>query len=256
MAAMGEEAHSVERADEAREARGRLAAIPLPNTSAVAAGQRLEDGEVVQLLQHVVPGPRFRRTQDSAECSLTEVGGESMDEREADLIRRVLLGDDEAYEGVVAPYLAIATRLARSQLRGSGDVDDCVQKAAIRAWERLANLKSDKPFRPWFLKIVLRQCQDVRRSSWVMRRVHGEFRDPTDDDDWLERCVEGARLSSAFARLPRDQQVAIYLHFVEDLPLREVAETLGISMANVKSKVHRAKQHLRKVLQEEEVMTI
>jgi RNA polymerase sigma-70 factor (ECF subfamily) len=242
----------MERADEAPEARDGLAVVPLPDTSAVAAGQHLHVGEVVQLLQHVVPAPGLQGTQDSAECSLTEVSGESMDEREAALIRRVLLGDADAYAEVVTPHLGIAKRLASSQLRGTGDVDDCVQKAAIRAWERLRNLKADKPFRPWFLGIVVRQCQEVRRSNWVMRRVHSAFWDPADEDEWLERCVEGARLRKAFARLPRDQQVAIYLHCVEDLPQQEVAAAMEIRTSNVKAKIYRAKQQLRKELQEDE----
>lgn len=249
---MGEEENLLDPAGEApAEARERLAAVPLPDTSAVAGGYRLHDGEVIQLCQHMAPRPRAQRTQDSAGCSLTEMRGESMDEREADLIRRVLLGYNEAYDDLVSPHLAIAMRLAGSQLRGSGDAEDCVQKAAIRAWERLGNLKQGMPFRPWFLGIVVRQCQEVRRSSWVIRRVHHVWWDPSDEDDWLERRVEGARLRRAFARLPWDQRVAIYLHFVEDLTLREVAQTLGISITNVKSRIHRAKRQLRMALQDE-----
>lgn len=63
--------------------------------------------------------------------------------------------------------------------------------------------------------------------------------------------MEVAWLRRAFATLPQDQQVAIYLHFVEDLPMREVAQTLGIGIANVKSRIHRAKLLLRRALQEE-----
>jgi RNA polymerase sigma-70 factor (ECF subfamily) len=112
------------------------------------------------------------------------------------------------------------------------------------------------PFRPWFLGIVVRQCQEYRRSRWVtaVRLVDPELLLRSNDDDWVERRLEGVELRRAFARLPRDQQVAVHLHLVEDLTQAETAVTMGISVSNVKAKIDRAKKRLRKAL-EEEVMT-
>jgi RNA polymerase sigma-70 factor (ECF subfamily) len=204
------------------------------------------------LLTPVLPRHRAETVQDGAVCSLREGGRESMgDEREAELIRRVLLGDAEAYAGIVTPHLPIAWRLAYSQLRGNWAADDCVQKAAVRGWERLKNLQAGKPFRPWFLGIVVRQCRDELRSRWVTRRVYHRQWDPSHEDDWLERHLEGAELRRAFADLPRGEQMAIYLFLVEDRPQAEVAEIMKISVSNVKSKIHRAKQGLRAALEEE-----
>jgi RNA polymerase sigma-70 factor (ECF subfamily) len=175
-----------------------------------------------------------------------------VDEREADLIRRVLLGDASAYDGILTPHLPIALRLAYSQVRDRCRAEDCVQEAAVRGWLRLGNLKPGHPFRPWFLGIVVRQCREAWRSRWVTAVLlvdPGRFQGG--DDDWLERHARGAELRRAFARLRRNDQVAIYLHFVEDLPQAEVAETLGISLSNVKSRVHRARERLRSILEEE-----
>src|SRR6266480_396888 len=61
------------------------------------------------ILSPVIPGHRAEKVRDSAVWSLGEVGSESMvDEREADLIRRALLGDAGAYDGILTPYLPIA----------------------------------------------------------------------------------------------------------------------------------------------------
>jgi RNA polymerase sigma-70 factor, ECF subfamily len=200
--------------------------------------------------------------QGTAVGSLTEVCGESMDEREADLIRRVLLGDAGAYDDIVAPHLPLAWRLAHSQLHERCWADDCIQEAAIRGWQRLANLKPGMPFRPWFLGIVWRQCleerrQEARRGRWrtLIREVAPGHWLRSKDEDWLERSHQGAELRRAFAGLPRGHQVAIYLHLVEDLPQEEVAMALGTSVSNIKSRIRRGKLRLRVALQEEEVMT-
>ena len=211
------------------------------------------------LLTPVVPRSHAETVHDSAASSVTEVSRECMvDEQEVDLIRRVLLGDTGAYDGLLTPLLPIAVRLAYSQLRDRDRADDCVQEAAIRGWRRLENLTPGRPFRPWFLGIVVRQCQEDRRqaarhSRWqtVVRQLAPGHWLRSSDDDWLERSLQGAELRRAFASLPRDQQVAVYLHLVEDLPQEEVAEALGISVSNVKSKIHRAKPRLRAALEEE-----
>ncbi len=221
--------------------------------------QRLQILKPDHLLPRVVPRRGAETVQHSASWSLREVSRDSMvDEREADLIRRVLLGDAGAYDGIVTPHLPIAWRLAYSQLRDRCRAEDCVQEAAVRGWRRLENLKPGYPFRPWFLGIVVRQCheerrQEERRGRWqaVVRLVAPGHWLRSSDDDWLERSAQGAELRRAFASLPRGLQTAAYLHLVEDLSQLEVAETLGISISNVKSRIHRAKQRLRMALEEE-----
>jgi RNA polymerase sigma-70 factor, ECF subfamily len=232
-----------------------LSVVRLPYAAAIPGRQRLQKLRPAHLRPPVVPRPPAERVQDSAVCSLTGVSGERMDEREADLIRRVLLGDAGAYDGILAPHLPMAWRLAYSQLHDHSRADDCVQEAAKRGWLRLENLKPGMPFRPWFIGIVVRQCKEDQRQEdrrtrlqALMRRVGPGHWLRSSDDDWLEHSLQGTELRRAFASLPRGQQIAIYLHFVEDLPQEEVAETLGISVSNVKSRIHRAKQRLRQAL--------
>jgi RNA polymerase sigma-70 factor (ECF subfamily) len=210
------------------------------------------------LLPAVVPRPHADTVQVGAPWSPTEVSGERMeDEREAGLVRRVLQGDAGAYAELLAPHLPRAARLAYSQLRDRCRAEDCVQEAAIRGWRRLENLRPGRPFRPWFLAIVMRRCQEDRRSRWqaVVRLADPEQWIRSNDGDWLEDRATGAALRRAFAGLPRDQQVAVQLHLVEDLRQDEVAEIMGITPSNVKSKIHRARQRLRRALEEEEAMS-
>jgi RNA polymerase sigma-70 factor (ECF subfamily) len=222
--------------------------------AATAGWQRLQNLKPEHLLPTVVPPHRATKAQDSAAWSLGEVTRESMvDEQEPDLVQRALLGDAGAYEQILTPHLPMAWRLAYSVIHDRCGAEDCVQKAAERAWLRLENLQPGMPFRPWFLGIVVRQCQEYRRSRWVtaVRLVDPELLLRSNDDDWVERRLEGVELRRAFARLPRDQQVAVHLHLVEDLTQAETAVTMGISVSNVKAKIDRAKKRLRKALEEE-----
>jgi RNA polymerase sigma-70 factor (ECF subfamily) len=233
--------------------RDRCAAEDCVQEAATPGWQRVQNLKPEHLLPPVVPRHCAENVEDSAVLSPGEVSTESMvDEREADLIQRALLGDAGAYDGILTPHLPIAWRLAYSLIRDRSGAEDCVQEAAKRGWLRLENLQPGMPFRPWFLGIVVRQCKEYRRSRWVtaVRLVDPEQLLRSNDDDWLERRLEGVELRRAFARLPRDQQVAVHLHLVEDLPQAEAAMTMGISLSNVKSKIDRAKKRLRTALEE------
>jgi RNA polymerase sigma factor (sigma-70 family) len=216
--------------------------------------ERLPNLEPELAIPAVLPRPHAETVQDSALRSLTGVSREGMvDEREAELIQRVLRGEANAYDEILTPHLPMAVRLAYSLVRNRDRADDCVQEAAIKGWKRLENLKPETPFRPWFLGIVIRRCREDIRSRWhsVVLLVDPEQWPGSGDDDWLKRSQQGAALRRAFAGLPLDQREAAHLFLVEGLSQAEVADAMKVSVSNVKAKIDRAKKRLRAALEEE-----
>jgi len=174
-----------------------------------------------------------------------------VDGREAELIRLAQIGLEVAYAELLSPVLPEAARLAYGMLQDRCAAEDSVQEAALRGWQRLGNLERGRPFRPWFLGIVVNRCRETRRDRWRWVIPLGETHDGrSDGGDWLE----GSDLREALAALPHRLRAAIVLHFYLDLPLEEVATTLGIGIAGVKSRINRGLRRLRLAL-EAEVMT-
>jgi RNA polymerase sigma factor (sigma-70 family) len=168
-----------------------------------------------------------------------------VDGREAELIERARMGFELAYAELVTPLLPVAARLAYGMLQDRCAAEDCVQEAALRGWRRLENLEPGRSFRPWFLGIVANRCREARRSSWWSVIRMPELHEPASHDrDWLQ----GADLRRALATLPHPQQAAIVLHFYLDLPLEEVAATLGLGIAGVKARINRGLRRLRVAL--------
>jgi RNA polymerase sigma-70 factor (ECF subfamily) len=155
----------------------------------------------------------------------------------------------DAYAELLRPLLGPATRLAYGLLQDRCAAEDSVQEAATRAWERFENLESGRSFRPWFLGIVANRCREALRSRWwsVIRVPDPASRTWRDEDAWLA----GADLRRALAGLPHGQRVAIVLHFYLDLPLEEVAATLGLEIAGVKARINRGLRRLRCALEPE-----
>jgi RNA polymerase sigma-70 factor (ECF subfamily) len=162
---------------------------------------------------------------------------------EQELIQRSRSGDKLAYEQLLRPSLLPAARLARALLGGPGEAEDAVQEAAIRGWRKLANLREGANFQPWFLGIVVRQVRSTQRDRWwsVIRLPELSSADISADD----KSLQGEDLRRAIAKLPASQREAVLMHFYLDQRIQDVATSLGLSQAAVKSRINRALRQLR-----------
>lgn len=169
-----------------------------------------------------------------------------------DLLTRARAGDKSAFEDLLRPVIVPAAKLAFGMLHDRAAAEDAVQEAAIKAWRRLGNVRDGAEFRPWFLGIVVNECRSVRRSRWwsVLR---GDQVSPGAAPSKDETTARGLDVKRALMRIPNDQRAAILLHFYLDLPLDEVAATLGISIAGVKSRINRGLKRMRPALKSYEV---
>lgn len=165
---------------------------------------------------------------------------------------RAIAGDAQAFALLIEPLLDPAYRLAAVMLDDRSTAEDAVQEGSIKAWRKLGQLRGDVgSLRSWFLSIVANECRMVRRQRWwsVTRladpsplRVVGDQFDATSTD-----------LKSALLRLSPEERLPLVLHFYLDLPLDEVARTLGLSPAAAKSRIYRSARKLRSDLTIEEV---
>lgn len=144
------------------------------------------------------------------------------------------------FDALVGPHLEAGYRTALAILRNPDDAKDAVQEAAFKAWRRIRQLHDAHSARAWFLAIVANQCKSMRRTRWwsVIRMPEVRAGDP-------EMATESTDINRALARLPREDRLALFLHFYLDLPLEEVGTVLGLSAAGAKTRVYRAAKKLR-----------
>ena len=168
-----------------------------------------------------------------------------------DLMTSAMAGDNAAFASLIDPLLDPAFRLAAVMLGDRSAAEDAVQEASIKAWRKLRQLRGDPAaLRPWFLSIVANECRMTRRRRWwsVLRMADV----PREQGDPAGNPASGD-LHRALVRLSPDERVPLILHFYLDLPLDEVARTLGVSQPAARSRIYRAARRLRADLTPEEV---
>jgi RNA polymerase sigma-70 factor (ECF subfamily) len=170
-------------------------------------------------------------------------------EQRPQVFARAVEGDADSFSRLIEPLLAPAYRMAAVMLADRTAAEDAVQEASIKAWRKLKQLRGDATsLRPWFLSIVANECRMARRARWWAVLKFAEVRNP--DESQRESYTD---LHRALLRLSPDERLPLVLHFYLDLPLDEVARTLGVSASAAKSRIYRAAKRLRSDLTMEEV---
>ncbi len=165
---------------------------------------------------------------------------------------RATQGDAQAFALLIEPLLNPAYRLAAVMLADRTTAEDAVQEASIKAWRKLGQLRGDVgSLRSWFLSIVANECRMVRRQRWWSVAKLAELRPVHVVTDQFDET--STDLKSALLRLSPEERLPLVLHFYLDLPLDEVARTLGLSPAAAKSRIYRTARKLRSDLTLEEV---
>jgi RNA polymerase sigma-70 factor (ECF subfamily) len=157
------------------------------------------------------------------------------------LVRQAALGDRAASGELFRRNQRRAMATAIGLLGNRSDAEEAVQEAFVRVLERLGTLRESSRFSAWLTGILYRVCLELRRTRRRARPGRAEVATVLGSEAAARVVEEALALEDDF----RDILVLVYL---EGLSLEEAALTLGISEANAKVRVHRARRMLRERL--------
>lgn len=196
-------------------------------------------------------------------------GQQRVADDERALVARSQRGDVRAFNTLVERHQAGAYALALRMLGDPDQAADVTQDAFFSAWRAIATFRGNS-FRSWLLRIVSNGCFDVfrvrgrRPSTSLETLLEGDADEgaaPSDthmpaaliDATWdPEQAVLRAEVVEAIQQalllLPPEQRLALILSDVQGLPYDEVAQIMDTPLGTVKSRIARARGHLRSLL--------
>jgi RNA polymerase sigma-70 factor (ECF subfamily) len=163
-------------------------------------------------------------------------------------------GDAVSFGALVERYQQPAFRAAWLLLRDAQAAEDVAQEAFVRAYKQMHRFRADAPFRPWLLRIVqnlaLNELRSRQRRGGLVERI-GIFAPRAIEAPHAKVVAadESARLLRAIDELPPDDRTVLHLRYFLELPEREIAEAIGRPAGTVKSRLHRASQRLRVIIE-------
>ncbi len=181
---------------------------------------------------------------------------------ESDVIAAILAGETQLFHELIRPYERSVYMVALSMLKDSADAEDVAQESFLKAYCGLAKFRAESKFSTWLISIAINEARSRLRKQKTSRT---ESLDVTSEDgapvspaaltDWreipseiLERQEVRLLLQEAVTELPTIYREVFVLRDMEELSVNESAAVLGISVASVKVRLHRARIMLQKRL--------
>jgi RNA polymerase sigma factor (sigma-70 family) len=165
----------------------------------------------------------------------------------AQLVDAARQGHIESLTTLVANTHPHVLRFAHALCASPQDAEDAAQEALLILFRKVGTLRSITALSSWMFRIVRHEClrQLRRRRGWDDLGGNGAVASPEDE---VIRHLEAERVARAIAALPDVQRRVLILRDVQGYPGHAVADSLGLSLAAMKSQLHRARTNVKAAL--------
>jgi len=168
---------------------------------------------------------------------------------DTDLVVRAQRGDKEAYVLLATEIADRLLAVSRRILRDLDLAEDATQQALLSIWQDLPQLRDPARFDAWSYRLLVRACYAEGRKErrWAPDLHLLSADEPTRGDE-MSSVADRDQLERGFRRLSIDHRAVVVMHHYLDMPLDRVADTLGIPVGTVNSRLHYAMRGLRAAL--------
>jgi RNA polymerase sigma-70 factor (ECF subfamily) len=204
---------------------------------------------------------------DSAAAGSVREDGSPSDEQ---LVSKVMAGDRRSFDELIKRYQRQAVAVSYRLLGNSQDALEVTQDAFLKAYSSIKTLQKPGAFGGWLMRIVSNLSLNYRRSRKLRQQLplddclgpgeQGASEGGAGSSEWMARDDDpvhglesrelGAKLKEALAQLPEKQRLAIIMFTIEQMPQKQVAESLECSVEAVKWHVFQGRKKLRELLKE------
>jgi RNA polymerase sigma-70 factor (ECF subfamily) len=185
---------------------------------------------------------------------------------EADLVAHAKAGRSEAFAALMTRGNQRLFRVARSIVRDESEAEDVLQEAYVRAFAKLDEFRGEASIYTWLTRIVINEGRGrlrKRRDTVDLAEIENAQAEagrvllfPSafgsgDPERDAARAEARRLLERAVDALPEPFRLVFVMREIEDCSMAETAETLGIRVETVKTRLHRARRMLRAALDEQ-----
>jgi RNA polymerase sigma-70 factor (ECF subfamily) len=172
-----------------------------------------------------------------------------------DLVVKAAAGDHEAFSELAAASISGLYGIAALILRDQELAKDAVQNALFAAWRDVRGLRDPDRFEAWLRRLTVRACYRAAKTERRRTAVEQDLMPLHDiaalDEDHRLLAVRD-ELDRAFRRLSAQERAVIVVHYYLDLSTSDAAESLGIPIGTMKSRLSRATQAMRAAIEAQE----
>jgi len=172
-------------------------------------------------------------------------------------IEAVRKGNVQAFSYLVEKYQKLVYTLALKLLKRPEDAEELAQDTFIKAYQKLDTYEGKSKFSTWLYSITynagiselrkrridFKSLEDQRFSDQDEMKMHDYYSETKKED-------QAKYLNLALGKLPEDDQVLVTLYYYENQSMDDISEITGLTVSNIKVKIHRARKKMYSLLHE------
>lgn len=177
---------------------------------------------------------------------------------ETEIIGRIIDGEKAFYEIIVRRFNPYLYKIGRSYNYNHEDTQDLMQETFIDAYKNLLQFEGRADFKTWIIRIMMNNCYRRRGKPGFRNEIMQDVNECStpmftnknnDTDEIIQNRELGHIIENALGRIPFNYRMVFSLREINGLNIAETAKMLGISEANVKVRLNRAKIMLRREIE-------
>lgn len=185
--------------------------------------------------------------KENDELSLTSQSAEE----DNDLIRKFIEGNENSFKLLVYKHKDKVRNLVFLTVGNREMVDDISQDVFISVFNKLRDFRFESQFTTWLYRITVNKCKDYLRKIKI-RSMFVPIKDNEEDTGYghtTEYVDVNEVVNSAIEKLPEKLRVPLIMREMEGLSYKEIADSLNCEVGTIKSRIFRARESLKLLLQ-------
>ena len=171
------------------------------------------------------------------------------------IVNEAKKGNSESFITLIEQYKAQMYKTAKAILRNEEDVCDAIQEVLISSYRNIKNLKKEKYFKTWIIRITINKCYDIiEKNKLIDKKIEKTMYSETFEE--TSNIEEKIDVDRALKLLDDDLRVVTVLYYYDDISIKDISAILEIPAGTVKSKLSRAREKLYEILKQEEVSKV
>ena len=177
-------------------------------------------------------------------------------ENDVQLIRKVLSGDDEAFNTLVQKYQSSVHALVWRKIGDFHYAEEITQDTFLQAYQKLSTLRDPNQFAGWLYVIANRLCIAwIRQQRPTMQSLSDTSVKVIDDLAYERYVLKQRELEAAehryeiiqrlLAELPESERTVMTLYYLGEMTIKKIGKSLGVSANTITSRLHRARKRLQ-----------
>lgn len=172
-------------------------------------------------------------------------------------LEKILKGDVNAYSFIVDKYKNMVFSLAFKMTKSREEAEEISQDTFIKAYKNLSKFKGESKFSTWLYRIAYHTTLDAikknKNSSNTFEITEVTFNHIKSTEtilEGIERKERSKIIDKCLLKLADEERTIIWMFYYDELSLKEIIQVTGISEANLKVKLHRARKKLLKIVKD------